>query len=108
MIRFEDWCGPPLAAVVFLTLGNQQALAEQPRKEPPAQVDLTRWQTLIGNQGGRDTCIYHPQIAALEAEFRGGGGGDHAGDLHSGKEGPNAGPALDNVRVVAVPARKGR
>ncbi len=58
MIRFLA-CFGLFTAVVFPV-----------RADTPARVDLTRWQTPICNQAGRDTCIYHPQIAALDAAYR--------------------------------------
>jgi choice-of-anchor C domain-containing protein len=43
--------------------------AEQSESNLPPVVDLTKFQTPFCNQGGRDACIYHPPIAALEAAY---------------------------------------
>lgn len=40
------------------------------RAETPAVVDLRDVQSRIRNQGGRDSCTYHPPIEALEAAYR--------------------------------------
>jgi choice-of-anchor C domain-containing protein len=53
--------------VISLALATEPARAET---ELPPTVDLTGDQTAICNQGHRDTCIYHPQVAALEAAYR--------------------------------------
>jgi choice-of-anchor C domain-containing protein len=53
--------------LICLALGVQAARADD---RPPPAVDLSGDQTAFCNQGRRDTCIYHPQVAALEAAYR--------------------------------------
>jgi choice-of-anchor C domain-containing protein len=57
-----------LGLAAWLTASG--ALFAQKSPELPATVDLTADQSPFCNQGARDTCIYHPQIAALEAAYR--------------------------------------
>ncbi len=58
----------PCLAIMLLPLA---ALAHNDEpKEPPEAFDLCEQQTPIRNQGGRDSCTYHPPIAALEAAYR--------------------------------------
>src|SRR6516165_1900496 len=51
-------------------LSSSGAWFAQPLDQTPDVVDLTKDQSPICNQGARDTCIYHPQVAALEAAYR--------------------------------------
>ncbi len=56
-------------ASVGLTAGAQSAQAQSGANRLPLVVDLTKDQRPIRRQGARGTCIFHPEVEALEAAY---------------------------------------
>ncbi|HEX3998042.1 MAG TPA: choice-of-anchor C family protein [Pirellulales bacterium] len=63
------YAGVGLSFSTELRPAHGQQFAARPTQYLPAAVDLTKEQTPIFDQGGRWTCIFQPEVAALEAAY---------------------------------------